>query len=120
MSVAIIINPLSGTSGPEAARKRAEQATDILAKLGESGETFVTERRGHAREIAAAAVARGARLIFAWGGDGTVNEVGAALAFQSASLAVIPSGSGNGLARALHVARQPERAITDAMNAQPR
>jgi YegS/Rv2252/BmrU family lipid kinase len=119
MSVAIIINPVSGASNPEQARRCAEAAARVLSQAGEEGQTFVTERRGHARELAAASVGRGARLVLAWGGDGTVNEVGAALAFGPAALGVVPSGSGNGLARALGVAMRPEQAIMDALRATP-
>ena len=92
----------------------------MLTSCGEDGEIFVTERKGHARELAAGAVARGARLVVAWGGDGTVNEVASALAFTRAALAIVPSGSGNGLARELGIARQPDRAILQAVAATPR
>src|SRR6185295_18171223 len=74
MSVAIIINPISGTGGRDARRARAELASAALTARGAAGEVFVTERKGHGRELAAAAVTRGARLVVAWGGDGTVNE----------------------------------------------
>jgi YegS/Rv2252/BmrU family lipid kinase len=81
---------------------------------------FVTERRGHARELAAGAVARGARLVIAWGGDGTINEVASALVFGSTPLGIVPSGSGNGLAHALNIPRDPARAIKHAITAAPR
>ena len=81
MSIAIIINPISGGARPTRRVARAALAADSLTSSGEGGEVFVTERKGHARELAAAAVARGARLIVAWGGDGTINEVASALAF---------------------------------------
>jgi diacylglycerol kinase (ATP) len=120
MSLAIIINPISGGASPEAARRRAERASAVLVSSGADGEIFVTERKGHARELATGAVARGARLVVAWGGDGTVNEVASALVFTRAALAIVPSGSGNGLARELGVARQPERAILQALAATPK
>src|SRR5229473_2651994 len=120
MSIAIIINPISGGASAEAARRRAERASAVLASSSEDGEIFVTERQGHARELAAGAVARGARLVVAWGGDGTVNEVASALAFTRAALAIVPSGSGNGLARELGIARQPARAILQALAATPK
>src|SRR6266516_743768 len=107
MSVAIIINPLSGGGTPATERRRAKLASDTLAKLREAGDVFVTERRGHARELAVAAAKRGARLVIAWGGDGTVNEVASSLVFGSTALGIIPAGSGNGLARELRVSRQP-------------
>jgi diacylglycerol kinase family enzyme len=95
-------------------------AGELLRAHGEASEVFVTEHRGHARELARAAAARGARLVLAWGGDGTVNEVGSALVFGETPLAIVPSGSGNGLARELGVGRRPERTIVEALAAQPR
>ena len=74
----------------------------------------MTERPGHARELAAAALARGVSTVLAWGGDGTVNEVASALAFRDAALAIIPSGSGNGLARELGIPLEPAGAFAVA------
>jgi diacylglycerol kinase family enzyme len=56
----------------------------------------------------------------AWGGDGTMNEVGSALMAGPTPLAIIPSGSGNGLARELHVPLDPVKAIGAALRATPR
>jgi len=118
---AVIINPISGTGGrPDAARLRAEQAASLLAARGRDAEIFVTERGGHARELASAAVARGIDLVIAWGGDGTVNEVASALAFRTAAMAVIPSGSGNGLARELTVPLDPRGAFATAIDGRMR
>jgi diacylglycerol kinase (ATP) len=116
-AAAIIINPISGGARPEDARKRAELASSVLTASDTTGEIFVTERKGHAHELAAGAAARGARLVVAWGGDGTVNEVASALAFSRTPLGIVPSGSGNGLARELGVDRAPERAIVQALAA---
>jgi diacylglycerol kinase (ATP) len=120
LPIAIIVNPIAGGVRHDAARRRAETASALLASSREEGEVFVTERKGHARELAAGAVARGARLVVAWGGDGTVNEVASALAFGSTSLAIVPSGSGNGLARDLGIGWRPERAMMNALAAVPR
>jgi YegS/Rv2252/BmrU family lipid kinase len=120
MSVAIIINPLSGGASPAKGRRRAELAAEALATCGEDGDIFVTEGRDHARELAAAEAKRGARLVIAWGGDGTINEVASALVFGSTALGIVPSGSGNGLARDLKVSRRPEQAIAEALRASPR
>jgi YegS/Rv2252/BmrU family lipid kinase len=91
-----------------------------VERHGDHAEVFVTERAGHARELAKSAVRRGARLVMAWGGDGTVNEVASALAFDEVPLGIIPAGSGNGLANELHISRRPEAAIASALAAQPR
>jgi YegS/Rv2252/BmrU family lipid kinase len=112
VNVAVIINPISGTgSRPDAARRRAELAAAVFERRGIAAELFVTERGGHARELAASAVARGAALVIAWGGDGTVNEVASALAFGPAALGIVPTGSGNGLARELRIPMDPALAI---------
>lgn len=81
---------------------------------------FVTERGGHARELAKAAVARGVRLVMAWGGDGTINEVASTLAFGEVPLGIVPAGSGNGLARQLGISTTPSEAIRRAISAEPR
>ena len=120
MSIAIIINPISGGARPDAARARAERAAAVTATRDELAEVFVTERPGHARELAKAAVARHARLVVAWGGDGTINEVASALAFEDVPLGIMPSGSGNGLARELGIDPRPEQALVDALGARPR
>jgi YegS/Rv2252/BmrU family lipid kinase len=119
MSVAIIINPISGGARRDAARARAQIALAVVDQHGDPAEVFVTEGVGHARALAKAAVSRGSRLVMAWGGDGTINEVASALAFDEVPLGIIPAGSGNGLARELGVSLRPERAIADALAAEP-
>jgi len=120
MSTVIIINPISGGASPRTARARAQLALAVVDAHGDPAEVLVTEGVGHARELAQSAVRRGARLVLAWGGDGTINEIASALAFGEVPLGIIPAGSGNGLARELGVHRRPERAIADALQAVPR
>jgi YegS/Rv2252/BmrU family lipid kinase len=119
-SIHIIINPISGGASPAVAEERAALAQRVCAAAGESAVVAVTDRRGHARELARRAVGSGARLVIAWGGDGTNNEVAQALISTATALGIVRGGSGNGLARELHVSRTPERAIADAIAAQPR
>ena len=120
MSTVIIINPISGGASPRVARARAQLALAVVDAHGDPVEVLLTEAVGHARELARSAVRRGARLVLAWGGDGTINEVASALAFDEVPLGIIPAGSGNGLARELGVHARPERAIADALQAVPR
>jgi diacylglycerol kinase (ATP) len=119
MSIAVIINPISGRTRRTAAAARALMAAATIERLGEPADVFITERAGHARELAAAAAAGGARLVIAWGGDGTINEVASALAFGQVPLGIIASGSGNGLARELGIDANPERALEHAIRANP-
>jgi YegS/Rv2252/BmrU family lipid kinase len=120
-TVAVIINPISGAGRrPDVARQRAERATAFLVGHQVEGEVFVTERGGHARELALAALGRGVRRCIAWGGDGTVNEVASALAFTPASIAIIPSGSGNGLSREVGIPFDPKLAFDIALGGRER
>src|SRR6266850_1888196 len=101
-SIAVVINPISGTGGRiDVARARAAQAAAFLSSRGcDPSNVFITERPGHARELALAAVERGITTIAAWGGDGTMNEIGTALAFKGAAFAgaerVIDAGDVDG------------------------
>src|SRR4029077_2221961 len=119
-SFEFVINPISGGVRPDTARARAELASAIVDRHGDPAEVFVTERPGHARELTKAAVARGARLVMAWGGDGTINEVASALVFGEIPLGIVPAGSGNGLARQLSISQKPADAIRKAIGTEPR
>lgn len=63
----------------------------------------MTERQGHARELAQHCVNEGCEAVIAMGGDGTVNEVAQALVGTSVALGIVPCGSGDGLARGLRL-----------------
>jgi len=57
------------------------------------------------------AVAAGASLVFAAGGDGTVRACAEALAGTGVPLAIVPLGTANLTARALGVPARPDRAV---------
>ena len=117
MRIAVIINPISGAGGSlDMGPMRARLAAAFLDSQRVDHEVLVTDRTGHARDLAHGAVARGATVVCAWGGDGTVNEVASALAFTSASMAIVPAGSGNGLAHELRIPKQPAAALAVAVN----
>jgi diacylglycerol kinase (ATP) len=119
--IALILNPVAGVRGTlERARRRAERAYELLVAAGVEPEILITQRVGHARELAAGAVDRGARIVVAWGGDGTVNEVASALAFGPTALGIIPAGSGNGLARMFGLPADPAAALTHLLRASDR
>ena len=122
----IIINPISGPKRRGTGAERLELATRALDRLGAKGEIRLTERAGHAHELALEAAASGADVVMAWGGDGTINEVGRALVqrddagMAAPALGIIPGGSGNGLARDLGIPFDPARAIEHALSAKTR
>ena len=104
----LIVNPRSGTS--EKGRIVRLAITEMLA-AGITVETAYTERPGHATELASAYAAEGTDIVIAMGGDGTVNEVARGLCNTSSTLGIIPTGSGNGLARHLQIPLDPKGAI---------
>ena len=114
--VAIVLNPISGTGGrPERVKRRIADAEAVLASRHVDGRVLVTERSGHGQALVREALADGASLVIAWGGDGTINEVASELAFRDVSFAIIPSGSGNGLARELKIPLNAEEAFAVAL-----
>jgi diacylglycerol kinase (ATP) len=116
MDALVVINPIAGrTRRSLTPDERSRLAAHVLHGHGCTAVVAVTERAGHAEELARQAAADGREIVFAWGGDGTVNEVARALAFTNTALAIIPAGSGNGLARALGVPREPAAAIAHAL-----
>ncbi|MEN9634437.1 MAG: hypothetical protein RL077_2841 [Verrucomicrobiota bacterium] len=109
MKLCIIFNPHSGRN-----RRRPGLGDDIRSFISArslDAELLVTEGPGHATQLARAAVAAGASVVVAVGGDGTMNEVAQGLVGGPAALGLVPCGSGNGLARHLEVARTPLAAL---------
>lgn len=103
-----IINPKSGTSSKSnipALLATAFGDTDI--------ELFITYTReaGHATLLAEEAARLGYDRVIAVGGDGTVNEVARGLIGSETALAIVPTGSGNGLARALGLPMDSARSV---------
>lgn len=62
-----------------------------------------TKKQGHGTTLARMAVKKNYKIVFAVGGDGTVNEVAKGLLHTGIPLGIIPKGSGNGLARHLQI-----------------
>lgn len=106
--VAFIINPAAGKSKRKRIRKWILETIDPR-----KFEIVIEEstRPGEASEIAARIIEQGCRIIAAVGGDGTVNEVAKVMVNTGTLLAIIPAGSGNGLARHLKIPGSPKKAI---------
>jgi len=112
VKVVAIINPISGAGADaRAAAHRTALLNAELERRGLHADIHLTTHAGHAHTLAEAAVTGGASLVIVWGGDGTANEVGAALAGTDVPFGLIPAGSGNGLAAALGSPRDPRAAI---------
>ena len=116
----VVINPISGVRAYPGGVAEVELAKQVLTAAGYEVRVTVTLGPGHATEVAGEAAGGGVSLVVAWGGDGTMNEVARALAFGSAALALVPAGSGNGLARDLGIPLQAEAALALAGNGRRR
>ena len=103
-----IINPVSGTGSKDKIPRLIDTVVDSARN---DVSIIMTEYPGHAHEIALQAVQDRLDIVVAIGGDGTVNEVGSAVAGTDTSLAIIPCGSGNGLARHLRIPMNTSRAL---------
>lgn len=103
MKTSFIFNPHSGRN-----RRRpwlAGAIREFIAAQRLDAELATTEGPGHATELARAAVRAGHGVVVAVGGDGTMNEVAQALLHTPTALALVPCGSGNGLALHLGLPR---------------
>ncbi|MBR5685031.1 MAG: diacylglycerol kinase family lipid kinase [Muribaculaceae bacterium] len=103
-----IINPVSGTGSKDKIPRLIETMVDHEKN---DVSIIMSEYAGHAREITEQAVNDGIDVVVAIGGDGTVNEVGSALCGTDTALAIVPCGSGNGLARHLRISMNTSRAL---------
>ncbi|NQW03887.1 MAG: diacylglycerol kinase family lipid kinase [Acidobacteria bacterium] len=117
MPVGIVINPIAGRGGsrPGEVDRRVAFARSCASINGVEPTVLVTERRGHARDLAQHLVDTGCDTVIAMGGDGTVNEVAQALVGRPVALGILPCGSGDGLARGLKLPIDAESALHVAL-----
>lgn len=92
-----LVNPISG--GGRAAQRWAPLAARISA-AGADVRVELTRGREHAIDLAHEAAAAG-RIAVAVGGDGLVRDVAAAAVATGGTMAIVPAGRGNDLARRL-------------------
>ena len=91
----VLINPAAGrTDRADAVARMAEAA---FSESGQPWELRLTERPGHAAELAAGIAAQGEEtILYVCGGDGTLGEAAHGLAGSDCcALAPVPIGSGN-------------------------
>lgn len=105
--ILFIINPVSGIGKQKSIQGLILNEMDPL--LWQT-EIIYTSHKGHAYELSFRA-AGFYNLVVAVGGDGTVNEVGRGLIGSNTALGIIPTGSGNGLARHLEIPFKINRAL---------
>ena len=103
-----LINPISGTRGKRSLKEMIRQKTQ---EQGIDFSILPTSAEGDYSHLSSVILAEGVTDIVICGGDGTVSAVMAALRSSAVRLGVIPMGSGNGLAFAAGIPKDPARAL---------
>ncbi|MEJ6615512.1 MAG: diacylglycerol kinase family lipid kinase [Crocinitomicaceae bacterium] len=106
--IRFIINPISGLGNKGNIPQLIADHLDLSVYEYDIVET---EYRKHAKIIAQDAAKTGYDIVCAVGGDGSVHEVGTALIGTQTKLAILPVGSGNGLARHMKIPLTVKEAI---------
>ncbi|HBT72183.1 MAG TPA: diacylglycerol kinase [Lysinibacillus sp.] len=106
----IIYNP---TSGREVFKKHLPEVLEKLEVAGYETSCHATTCEGDATLAAKNAVERGFDIIIAVGGDGTLNEVVSGVSpFENRpKVGLIPMGTTNDFARAVHIPRNIDEAV---------
>ena len=112
-----VVNPVAGP-GNNLSYWRSLNTT--LLQNGIQFKSKITKREGHATRWATKRVKKGTdSVIVSVGGDGTFNEVASVLVNSPLQMAHIPRGSGNGLARMLHIPSKIKKIPAYLMEGQP-
>lgn len=104
----VIINPVSGTKSKKSLPEKIGKTID---QYKYDVHIFITAYEGHATQIAKEGVKNKVDCIVAIGGDGTINEIAKILVGTDIIFGIIPSGSGNGLARDLDIPMNYTKAV---------
>ena len=96
------------------------QAAEILQKNGHSVTVAPTTGPATAGAIARDHIARGADLILAAGGDGTINEVAEGMVHSQVPLGILPAGTANVLAMEMRMGAKLLRTVERLEQASPR
>ena len=94
----VVVNPAAGQFSPD-----LKAFNRIIHGAGMDWELEITNGLGDGGKLAARAVAEGASMVAACGGDGTVRDVVAGLLGSGVPLAILPTGTGNALAKDLGI-----------------
>ncbi|HUR49318.1 MAG TPA: diacylglycerol kinase family protein [Acidimicrobiales bacterium] len=110
-NIHLVVNPTASSVTP-----RARVVISRAFASDANVEVHMTERRGHATELAGDALRAGADVVVVLGGDGTLNEVACALAGSRVRLGVLPGGSTNVFARSLGMSDDPVEATAQLID----
>ncbi|MEZ4674045.1 MAG: diacylglycerol kinase family lipid kinase [Caldilineaceae bacterium] len=97
-NIYVIINPAAGQDVPVLATLNT-----VFREAGVRWHAMVTHEAGDGYRLATEAIAAGADVVAAYGGDGTVAEVASALIDTDIPLAILPGGTANVLSLELGI-----------------
>jgi YegS/Rv2252/BmrU family lipid kinase len=106
--ICFIVNPISGIGRQKVIEKLINECLD---RTKYDYEIAYTKAAKHAIELARDAAERKMDVVVAVGGDGSVNETAKGLVNSNTTMAIIPTGSGNGLARHLNIPLNLQKAM---------
>lgn len=106
--VCFIVNPISGIGRQKVIEKLIDEHLDRTIF---DYEIAYTKAAKHAIELSKEAASRNIDIVVAVGGDGSVNETAKGLVGSNTAMAIIPTGSGNGLARHLNIPLNLKKAM---------
>lgn len=106
--VRFIVNPISGIGRQKTIETLVPQHLNLSLF---DFDIQYTKAPKHATELAQIAAKENIDIVAIVGGDGSVNEVATGLVNSSTAMAIIPAGSGNGLARHLKIPVNLKKAI---------
>lgn len=109
MKLLFIVNPSAGNGN--AGKEWPEIEKEIDSNFPEH-ECVLTERPGHATELARNGALKGFDTIVSCGGDGTLNEVINGVAGSEIGVALIPLGTGSDFGKSIGI-----RSVQDALKA---
>ncbi len=113
----VLWNPKAGPR-----ERNAAALEQIQNEHGDQVQVHVTESEEHCAQLTQQLIERGARRIAAAGGDGVINVVADAIlrtGKKDVALAVLPSGTGNDLARSLGLPLSAVESIPYAIESPP-
>ncbi len=98
--ILFIVNPISGGQNKTFIPSLIDQHLDHDQF---NAEIIFSNHVGHAKELTVDALTLNFEVVASVGGDGTINEVASVMESSGKMMAIIPCGSGNGLARTLNI-----------------
>lgn len=106
-STVFIVNPKAGNLGID----MVKYLNDFIDKNNLNAKIEQTQYKDHASTITRDYLSQNFTDFVIVGGDGSVNEVASNLINTTGVLSIIPTGSGNGLARALNIPVDLEKSL---------